>query len=67
MHMSLTIDPVHRDAEFDVSVLTSRAYWEGAAVFSRKSQGATAAGMGYVEIEGYDVVKAPVEPLPGRE
>ena len=61
LDMSLTIDPVHRDAEFDVSVLTSRAYWEGAAVFSGKSRGTTVAGRGYVEMGGYDLVERPDE------
>ncbi len=52
--LSVEIEPVHMDAEFDVSKLGAPVYWEGAVTFSGQRDGQPVDGRGFAELVGYD-------------
>ena len=51
--ISLTIEPVIEDAEFDSRATTRNYYWEGEVVVTGRHGGAPVSGVGFVELAGY--------------
>ena len=64
--ISLRLEPVHLDAEFDVPSLTPAAYWEGQVEVSGSRRGSPVKGLGFAELVGYDPrgLAIPLPPAP---
>ena len=54
LSLSLKVEPVHLDAEFDVSKIGAPVYWEGEVTFSGQRGEKPVGGRGFVELVGYD-------------